>query len=154
MEGGAWWATVHGVAKNRTQLSNFTFFLYTYIHIYIYTHTHICTFTFISIYKEFRSKETQFQSRNHQQWPNRIECANLTSRLAMTDVSCSVVSWLFATPWSVHGFLQARILEWIVIPFSRVSSWRRDWTWASCITGILYHLNQQGSTRKKPSGRL
>ena len=25
MDGGAWWATVHGVAKNRTRLSNFTF---------------------------------------------------------------------------------------------------------------------------------
>ena len=26
MDGGAWWATVHGVAKSRTQLSDFTFF--------------------------------------------------------------------------------------------------------------------------------
>ena len=25
LEGGAWWAAVHGVAKSRTQLSNFTF---------------------------------------------------------------------------------------------------------------------------------
>ena len=25
MDQGAWWATVHGVAKSRTQLSNFTF---------------------------------------------------------------------------------------------------------------------------------
>ena len=25
MDGGAWWAGVHGVAKSRTQLSNFTF---------------------------------------------------------------------------------------------------------------------------------
>ena len=25
MDGGAWWATVHGVAKSQTQLSNFTF---------------------------------------------------------------------------------------------------------------------------------
>ena len=25
MGGGAWWATIHGVAKSRTQLSNFTF---------------------------------------------------------------------------------------------------------------------------------
>ena len=25
MDGEAWWATVHGVAKNRTQLSDFTF---------------------------------------------------------------------------------------------------------------------------------
>ena len=27
MDGGAWWATVHGVAKSRTRLSNFTFTL-------------------------------------------------------------------------------------------------------------------------------
>ena len=27
MEGGAWWATVHGVANSWTQLSDFTFFL-------------------------------------------------------------------------------------------------------------------------------
>ena len=25
MDGGAWWAAVHGVAKNQTQLSDFTF---------------------------------------------------------------------------------------------------------------------------------
>ena len=25
MDGGAWWATVHGVAKSRTQLNDFTF---------------------------------------------------------------------------------------------------------------------------------
>ena len=25
MDGGAWWATVHGVSKSRTRLSNFTF---------------------------------------------------------------------------------------------------------------------------------
>ena len=25
MDGGAWWDTVHGIAKSRTQLSNFTF---------------------------------------------------------------------------------------------------------------------------------
>ena len=28
MDGGAWWATVHGVAKSRTRLSNFTFTLH------------------------------------------------------------------------------------------------------------------------------
>ena len=27
MDGGAWWAAVHGVAKSQTQLSDFTFFL-------------------------------------------------------------------------------------------------------------------------------
>ena len=29
---------------------------------------------------------------------------------------------------SVHGFSQARILEWVVISSSRRSSWPRDWT--------------------------
>ena len=27
MDGGAWWATVHGDTKSRTRLSDFTFFL-------------------------------------------------------------------------------------------------------------------------------
>ena len=29
MDGGAWWATVHGVAKSWARLSDFTFFLST-----------------------------------------------------------------------------------------------------------------------------
>ena len=28
MDGGAWWAAVHGVAKSRTRLSDFTFTFY------------------------------------------------------------------------------------------------------------------------------
>ena len=32
---------------------------------------------------------------------------------------------------SVHGILQARILEWVAIPFSGGSSWHRDRTWVS-----------------------
>ena len=34
---------------------------------------------------------------------------------------------------SVYGFLQARILEWVAIPFSRGSSWPRDQNGVSCI---------------------
>ena len=36
---------------------------------------------------------------------------------------------------SVHGILQARILEWVAISFSRGSSQPRDWTQVSCIAG-------------------
>ena len=36
---------------------------------------------------------------------------------------------------SVHGVLQARILEWVAIPFSRGSSQSRDQTQVSCIVG-------------------
>ena len=31
MDGGAWRATAHGVAKSRTQLSNFTFFSFLFL---------------------------------------------------------------------------------------------------------------------------
>ena len=47
---------------------------------------------------------------------------------------------------SVHGILQARILEWVAIPSSSGSSPPRDWTWVSCSgRQILYHLTYQGS---------
>ena len=36
---------------------------------------------------------------------------------------------------SVHGILQARILEWVAISFSRGSSWPRNRTPVSCIAG-------------------
>ena len=39
---------------------------------------------------------------------------------------------------SVHGILQARIQEWVAIPFSRRSSWPRDGTWVSCIAGRFF----------------
>ena len=50
---------------------------------------------------------------------------------------------LSSTRLSVHGILQARILERVAIFFSRGSSWARDWTYVSyvsCIvTQVLYH---------------
>ena len=39
---------------------------------------------------------------------------------------------------SVHGILQARILEWVAFPSSRGSSQSRDWTWVSSIAGRLF----------------
>ena len=38
----------------------------------------------------------------------------------------------------VHGILQARILEWVAIPFSRGSSQPRDQTQVSCIAGRFF----------------
>ena len=48
---------------------------------------------------------------------------------------------------SVHGILQARILEWKAIPFIIGSSRPRDGTQVSSIAGRLYHLSHQGSPR-------
>ena len=47
---------------------------------------------------------------------------------------------IFHDMWkiSVHGISQARILEWVAISSSRGSSWPRDGTCNSCITGGLF----------------
>ena len=48
---------------------------------------------------------------------------------------------------SVRGILQATILQWVAISFSRGSSQPGDWNWVSCITRqILHRLNHKGST--------
>ena len=39
---------------------------------------------------------------------------------------------------SVHGILQARILEWVAIPFSRGPSQPRDRTQVSCMAGRFF----------------
>ena len=41
---------------------------------------------------------------------------------------------------SVHGILQARILEWLAISFSRGSSWPRDQTQVSCLAGKSFTI--------------
>ena len=50
--------------------------------------------------------------------------------------------------FSIHGILQARILEWVTISFSRGSSWPRDWTRASSIGGRRFNL---WATREAPT---
>ena len=41
---------------------------------------------------------------------------------------------------SIHGILQARILEWVAGPFSRGSSQPRDWTQVSHIAGRFFTI--------------
>ena len=41
---------------------------------------------------------------------------------------------------SVHGILQARMLKWVAIPFSRGSSQPRDWTQAFCTVGRFFTI--------------
>ena len=53
---------------------------------------------------------------------------------------------------SVHGVLQARILEWVAVSYSRASSQSRIWNCASCIScmgkQILYCMHHLGSPTK------
>ena len=47
---------------------------------------------------------------------------------------------------SVHGILQARILEWVAMPFSRGSSQPRDWTRVSISPGLAGSFFTTGAT--------
>ena len=59
-----------------------------------------------------------------------------------------LVTQLYLTLWHprdysppgsfVQGILQARILEWVAISFSRRSSWPRNWTQVSFIAGRIF----------------
>ena len=62
-------------------------------------------------------------------------------------LSCFSSIWFFATPWTVAcqaplsmGILQARILEWVVMPSSRGSSQSRDQTCVSFVSCIGRHI--------------
>ena len=46
--------------------------------------------------------------------------------------------------YTVHGILQARILEWVAFPFSRGFSQESNWGLLRC-RWILYQLSYQGS---------
>ena len=73
------------------------------------------------------------------------------------DESESEVTQLCPTLWdpmdcslpgsSLHGILQARVLEWVAISFSRGSSWPRDWIHVSHIPGRHFNL---WATREAP----
>ena len=59
------------------------------------------------------------------------------SSLTRVSESHSVVSQLFCDPmdYTVHGIVQARILEWVAFPFSRGSSQPKAQTQVCCIEG-------------------
>ena len=71
-------------------------------------------------------------------------CYSSRVLLKSEHVSCSVMSNSLqpmncSLPGSsVHGILQARMLEWVHIPFSRGSSWPRDRTQFSHIAGGFF----------------
>ena len=47
-------------------------------------------------------------------------------------MDCSLVGF------SVHGILQAKMLEWTAAPSSQGSSWPRDWVHVACIAGRFF----------------
>ena len=57
---------------------------------------------------------------------------------------------IFCDPMIVRGIFQARILEWVVIPFSRGSSQPRDGTQVSHIAGGFFTSLATREAPEKP----
>ena len=66
--------------------------------------------------------------------------ANLKEHESEVKVAQSCPTLGNPMDYTVHGILQARILEWVAFPFSRGSSQPRDRTQVSC---ILYQLSHK-----------
>ena len=115
MDREAWRAVVHGVAKSQTQLSNWTELIVCLSPspsplpspISLFFPAYFCPW--ISLFSPLLS--------------NRVWAKSF--QLCLT-----VLHPVFCSPpvSFVHGTLQAKMLEWVAIPLSRVSSQSRDQT--------------------------
>ena len=80
----------------------------------------------------------------HKEWKVEVLVAQLCLTLC-DPMDCSLPGS------SVHGILQARILEWVAISFSRGSSPPRDWTQVSRIASRFLPSEPPIGTKKSES---
>ena len=106
------------------------------------------------------TRSTQHQRHRQTVFGNldgiRRGLANETEPLGVVFIVFQLLSWvrLFCNPMgcsasgsSVSGILQARILEWVAMPFSRGSSPPRDHTHISCIPGRFSTAEPPGKSK-------
>ena len=164
MSRGAWWATVLGAAKSQTQLRDwahpgwYTEFLFIHVVFSLFRcfkkNKKVCPISAFSPFPDLRGKDRLgfgiynalsylFQSI----YPCARTYVKVKVLLAQSFLTLCVPMDCSLPGSSVHGILQARILEWVAFPFSRGSSWPRDRTCVCCIERwVLYHW----ATREAP----
>ena len=83
---------------------------------------------------------------------HRVLCMPPALSTKVKVASESAISWtIYSLPDSpVYGLLQARILEWVAVPFSRGSSQPRDWTQVSCTAGKFLTIWATRETKPTP----
>ena len=111
------------------------------------THTHI--HIYIVFYNEHAYSEEKGKENMKEIWTKKgvslaksnhyvmlfYKIGSMKVRVLVTQLCPTLCDpiYLSLAGSSVHGILQARILEWVAIPFSRGSSWHRDLTQVSLI---------------------
>ena len=117
-DGGAWWASVYGVAQSQTRLK------------------------LLSSSSSFLGIDQEEMKSNHV-CILRVSLKCSWSEVKWSDVTqscptlCDPVDCSLQGS-SVHGIFQARVLEWVAISFSRGSSRPRDQTQVSRIAGRCF----------------
>ena len=140
MDRGAWWATIHGVARSQTQLK--------WLSTHAWAKGNFACLTWdIDILLPWPGTYTIGS-------PSPQAFGLCTKRVrfyvCVCVCVCVLVSQLCLTLWnpvdcslpgsSAHGILQENILEWVTIPFSRGSFWPRDQTQVSCIADRVFTI--------------
>ena len=159
MDRGAWQATVHGVAKSWTWLSDKHTLKKKRITILCEPKIILSPSIGNRVLWKANTQSTQAYKVCNTHWMSTsdmeekaVEKWKCNTRLCYV-LSCFSHVWLCdpmdcSPPGSsVHGILQVRILEWVAIRFSRGSSWPRDWTCiscSSCIAGRLFTSEPPG----------
>ena len=102
-----------------------------------------------NILKVWKVKAVNWISYTQQKHPSRMRWSEV-SVTQLCPILCNPMD--YSPPGSsVHGILQARILEWVAILFSRGSSWLRDPTQVYHIAGRFFTI---GATREAGWGEV
>ena len=80
-------------------------------------------------------KEITSQQREYGNGPRLVEFTTLAQLVKVTQLYLILCDPM---DYTAHGIIQARILEWVAIPFSRGSSQPRDRTQVSRIAGRFF----------------
>ena len=79
---------------------------------------------------------------------------SLLSTKVKVKITWSCLTLCDPMDYTVHGILQARILEWVTFPFSRGSSQSRDRTQVFCTAGDFWPAESQGKPKNTGVGSL
>ena len=150
LDRGAWLAIAHGFKKNQTWLSTqelkCILKILTIIYFMLYIFCHNLKKKAIHYFILFLMYDSIYMTWGEMQ--NYVYISNsVASNSSQPHGQCGPPGS------SVHGIIQARILEWAAIPFSRRSSWPRDRTQVSCIAGRFFTI-QPPEKEKKDRAKL
>ena len=143
---GAWHATIHGVAKSQTQLRGKQFYFF-------FLHFQMLPKTLLHTKANPGTWDLSFPpalGKTHLGYHPITSSVTHVLRIYADHCRESEVAQSRPTHWdcmdcslpgsSIHGFFQARVLEWVAISFSRGSSQPRDRTQVSCIAGRSFTI--------------